>query len=268
MEQELRALAEQEDPLTFSTAQIEWLLAHIGDPDGAIRDGLVYQLLGRGFFAGGFSVEQKQLIAAQATANAGLFAGIGEQRGDLVYTRTFTALLGQLMLAADTQQSFLTAEQVQTWLTWALRYLHEENDGRGFVPEHGWAHAIAHGSDLLSAAVAHPAMTFPQLQQALAVVVDVLQRQTAAFLDDDEERLAMVIVGVARNAHYPRAEVLQFLAATTAQLFAMDNGSDWRSYYRVSAWKRVLQTLYFVAPSLQASVQPLLVQYYQRNGFL
>jgi hypothetical protein len=267
MRTELMGLSKQSDPLVFTRAQIEWLLDHIGNEDGAIRDDLVYQLFARGFCSGGFNDEQKRFIAARATASAGLFTHIGERNGYFVYTRTFTALLGQLLLATDADDSFLTPQQLQTWLTWAIRYLQEENDWRGFVSGHGWAHAIAHGSDLLSAAVAHPAMTMDQLAQSLAVVANVLQRQQAPFLDDEEERLAMIIIEAARNHHYPRAAVTDFIKTTDEQL-RQANDDALPTYYRLSAWKRVLQTIYFLEPTLQSVIEPLMTQYYQRNGYI
>lgn len=75
MRKALASLLTKSDPLNFTASQIQWLLAHIGDPDGAIRDDLTYTLLARGFMAGGFNTGQKQLIARQTTAGEALFAG-------------------------------------------------------------------------------------------------------------------------------------------------------------------------------------------------
>ncbi|WP_461223970.1 DUF2785 domain-containing protein [Lacticaseibacillus suihuaensis] len=183
-----------------------------------------------------------------------------------MFTRTFTALLGQLMLSADHTAPFLTTAQREVWLTWALRYLRAEHDWRAFVPGHGWAHGIAHGSDLLTAAVAVPSSGEAYAKAALLAISDVLDRLTVPFAADEEERLAMIVVQV--NDRYPEA-VAQYLAKTDAGRWeAMSANTDTpTAYYQLSAWKRILQTLHFTSGTLQAQVTPLIRHYFKASGY-
>ncbi|WP_225047238.1 DUF2785 domain-containing protein [Lacticaseibacillus kribbianus] len=264
-ERNLRKLSTRPDPLHFTPRQVDWLLDHIGDLDGAVRDDLVSQLLARGFVAGGFTQEQKQAIAARVTAGNGLFAGIAEPVGDRVFTRTFTALLGQLLLSTDRTEPFLTTAQREIWLTWALRYLQTEQDWRAFVPGHGWAHGIAHGSDLLAAAVAVPTSGEAYAKAALLAVTDVLDRLTTPFEADEEERLAMVVLQAA--AAHPEG-VRQYLIRTDAARWeAQAAGPDPEPYYRLAAWQRILKTLYFLSNPLRETVTPLIRRYYKASGY-
>lgn len=267
MQNELQQLLAQPDPLSFTEAQIQWLLAHIGDSDGAIRDGLTYTLLARGFMAGGFTNSQKQLIARQTTAGETLFTGQGSE-SDLIFTRSFTALLGALILSADAESAFLTGEQRQVWFANALKYLPSETDRRGYVPGHGWAHAIAHGSDFLDAAVQHPAFPAAQLPAAARAVSAVLLATTAPFADDEEERLAVVWSSIAK-LEGGEASVIGQLQACSQQVWTSyeQAPADIQYYYRVSTFKRVCEALYFLTPNLQAVAKAEIDSYFQQMGF-
>lgn len=268
MQNELEQLLAQPDPLSFTDAQIQWLLAHIGDPDGAIRDDLTYTLLARGFMAGGFNTGQKQLIARQTTAGEALFAGQGRE-SDLIFTRSFTALLGALVLSADAESAFLTHEQRWVWFANALKYLPSETDRRGYVPNQGWAHAIAHGSDFLDAAVRHPAFPAVQLAPAAQAVSMVLLATAAPFADDEEERLAVVWCSLAKQPAGAELVISQMEACSHAVWTSYEQApAALRYYYRVSTFKRMCEALFFLAPRLQAAAKAEINLYFQQMGFL
>ena len=109
----------------------------------------------------GFTKDQRKLLADLATQRGAIFDGTDNPQSDKVFTRTFTALLGALFWM-QMLMNLLTIKQRHTWLDWAINYLRLEQDWRGFIPEKGWAHAVAHGSDLASTAVVHPKVTPPK----------------------------------------------------------------------------------------------------------
>lgn len=268
MRKALESLLTKSDPLSFTDSQIQWLLAHVGDPNGAIRDDLTHTLLARGFMARGFTTAQKQLIADQTAAAEALFAGQGSVT-DLVFTRSFTALIGTLELSADTESPFLTDEQRQGWFANALKYLPSETDRRGYVPGYGWAHAIAHGSDLLDAAVQHPAFPVAQLAPAAQAVSMVLLATAAPFSDDEEERLAMVWCSLAKQPAGAELVMSQVQACSHAVWTSYEQApAELRYYYRVSTFKRVCEALFFLAPRLQAAAKAEIDLYFQQMGFL
>ena len=270
MENELKKLLSMPDPLQFNQHQCEWLLDHIGDPNAEIRGNLVYSLLARGFLTEGFTTAQRKAIATRTTQQAQLFTGLNNSDNDKVFTRTFTALLGAILLETDSSKPFLTDKQIQTWIDWALKYLQVETDWRGYVPVKGWAHGIAHGSDLLAAAAAHPKITTAQLQQALDVVANVLAQQKKPFLDDEEERLAMVVLRVSQNSNHATDSISRFFNETDIIRWTdyTEHPHKNEAYYRVSSWKRLMMTLYFMAPSMQPTLLPLVTKYFQKMGYL
>lgn len=181
MENERKKLLSMPDPLHFTDHQCEWLLDHIGDPNAEIRANLVYFLLARGFSTEGFTTSQRKAMATRTTQRTQLFTGLNGSDNDNVFTRIFTDLLGAMLLEIDSSKPLLTDNQTQIWIDWALKYLQIETDWRGYVPIKGWAHGIAHGSDLLAAAAAHPKINTAQLQQALDVVANVLAQQKRVY---------------------------------------------------------------------------------------
>ncbi|EGF48112.1 hypothetical protein AAULR_02919, partial [Lacticaseibacillus rhamnosus MTCC 5462] len=84
----------------------------------------------------------------------------------------------------------------------------------------GWAHAVAHGSDLASAAVTHPKVTPAQIKQALAIIPNILSRQKTPFLDDEEERLATIIQTASRSPQVQLKQISSVLAETDQQRWA------------------------------------------------
>ena len=117
---------------------------------------------------------------------------------------------------------------------------------------------IAHGSD----AAAHPKITTAQLQQALDVVANVL--------DDEEERLAMIVLRVSQNLNQATGSIRRFFNETDIIRWTdyTEHSHNNEAYYRVSSWMRLMMTLYFMAPSMQPTLLPLVTKYFQKVGYL
>lgn len=145
MQQELEQKLTQSDPLTFTDAEVTWLLAHVGDLDGHVRDEVTFTLLARGRLASGFTLAQKAQINRTVVAAKPILQGIDQPQNDQVFLRSFAALLGSLILRADAETPFLSRDDRGLWFQWALEYLYREHDWRGYVQGRGWAHALAEG---------------------------------------------------------------------------------------------------------------------------
>lgn len=98
----------QADPIDFEASDLNWLLTHLGDPDSYLRDTLTYSLFERGFMVRGFTQAQESEIASRLEVMNGLWCGIDEVQNDFVFLRSFTALVGALILSADADQPFLS----------------------------------------------------------------------------------------------------------------------------------------------------------------
>jgi len=258
------------DTAKYSDQQCMWLLEHIGDLNGDIRDRIVYGSFCHGFLDNNFSTEQMKMIANYVTENELLFLNIDENNNSHIFTRTFTALLGSLLLHKDKQHPFLTSLQRQKWLEWAITYLTVEKDWRGFINEHGWAHSIAHGSDLLAEAVSHPSFSADQLKRSLLTVKSILNRQTGPFENDEEERLAMIILSHSNSSKRNFKDTLDFLEQLNTSLWTQyqDTEGSRTSYYQISSWKRILMTLYFNSLKYKTTVKPMIDQYFKNMGYL
>ncbi|WP_125705699.1 DUF2785 domain-containing protein [Lacticaseibacillus daqingensis] len=263
----LEQMLELPDPLIFQSTDITWLLDHVGGLDGDVRDHLTYSLLSRGFMAGGFTTCQKVAVATQVEADKGLWTDIGSDGGDQVFLRSFSALLGALILGADAQSPFLTASQQTVWFRAAVDYLPRERDRRGFVPGRGWAHAMAHGSDFLSAAIRHPAFPVTRRSAAMHAIRAVLDATQAPFQDDEEERLAVVLQGFTVDASGCEqvAQLLTDCGAAYWQEYDREPSNN-QNYYRISTFKRVCEALYFLAPNVRQAAQAQLDRYFSEMG--
>ncbi|MFC3928330.1 DUF2785 domain-containing protein [Streptococcus caprae] len=122
-------------------------------------------------------------------------------------TRSFTALLLALIIDVDQQGDYvykLTEDQRQWIFSDAIRYLHTETDATGWSEEFGWAHAIAHGADLLLFTGLHSAFPKERMPQILEAILKVLHQQTAVFSAGEEKRLARVLVQLLYLRNYQK----------------------------------------------------------------
>lgn len=256
--------------LQFTDDQLNWLLAHIGDLNPEIRDTTVYTLLSRGLTEDSFTTQQKQTILRTVLTQNGLFKNIEQPANDDVFCRTFTALLIAEILASDSRNPWLTEPQRQLFFNDALSYLPQELDQRGFVANKGWAHGIAHGSDLLDAAWCHPNFSAPQSQQALLVIASVFKRQSGFFIADEEPRLAIPIVHAMASQHLSENTLTNWLQATNNHLWTDFSFDDLAADARLHNWLSFLHHLYFLLPETSINrpiITHLSTQYYQRYGY-
>lgn len=137
MKNELAALSVQENITSFTSEQLMWMLEHLGDEDGAVRDELVVALFARGFEEHILTDKQKKQIIQYLIDNNCLFQAINE-KSDKVYLRSFTALLISIILEDDAVTRFLNSKQVAYFFKLANTYTSTEKDFRGYDPNNGW----------------------------------------------------------------------------------------------------------------------------------
>lgn len=126
----------------------QWL-TFVGHPNPEIRDKLVYATFNSLLDKNAVTQPQLKHILATALGEQHLFLGIGENGTDTVFTRTFSALFIAGVLDMHNQSPFLSPEEIQATKAAAIKYVAQEQDFRGYVPEKGWAHAMAHIADVL-----------------------------------------------------------------------------------------------------------------------
>lgn len=142
-----------------------------------------------------YSADEMRSIGRQMAHN--LTIEIGENGTDSVFRRAFSALILGEIISADNRQPFLDEAQVHAWLEQGLGYLKSEQDRRGWVPGKGWAHGIAHASDLLSVLSRSRYAGEKELVRILETIgVKVGEPASQAFIYEEDDRLVSAVLSV------------------------------------------------------------------------
>jgi hypothetical protein len=196
------------------------LLSWLGSTDAELRDEFAYPILTAWIERGQYRPDELREMVGQMLANLG--KGLGESGTDTVFLRSFSVLILMEVVARDNAEPFLDPAEVRELLGGALDYLRRERDLRGWVPESGWAHAVAHTADLLMMLARSRHLGAEELDGLLDGVADrLLTRSDAVFLQQEDERLAYAVVNVLRRGLLDGAAVGRWLGR-----FARPSGYD------------------------------------------
>jgi len=186
---------EDMDFATLEATELEALiyemLEHLGDPDAELREGLIYPILARIINDNTLSSAQFTHLLENCVGERFLFYQLGE-RGDSVFTRSFSALLVASLITCDAQNGFLTEQEFADTMQRCIEYIESEMDTRGHVDGKGWAHAIAHGADMLLAIVKHPFFSSEKFMDILETIETCLFKD-AAYIDAEDKRFIFVL---------------------------------------------------------------------------
>ena len=230
---------------TFSDDEVAWLLENIGNPEAAIRDGIVYTLLCRGIDTGGLTPAQFLFLAAH-TKNENLIFYHPEAGLPATVTRTFAALLNGELILADGQPTspyyhLLPAETREYFFVVALAYLAQETNRTGYSERYGWVHGFAHGGDFLASVVQHDLFAATRMADVSATLLAVVKKSTTPFLDGEERRLAEVIYQALLSGKLAQKDFAQWLQGLT---FPLVENAD---YYQLALFENMLAYVYFHA---------------------
>jgi Protein of unknown function (DUF2785) len=181
-------------PLAELTSE---LTAMLGDPDPQNRDGIAYPTLAAWVSAG---VYDDLLAGLGDGMAAGLPVGLGEDGTDTVFRRSFSLLVLTECILRDNEMHLLPADAVLGWGDRIVSWLVRERDLRGFVPGKGWAHALAHGADAISALAGAEALGALELTVLLDVLADRLLVPTPyRLMHGEDDRLAFATLRILRR---------------------------------------------------------------------
>ena len=176
---------------TELVALVYEMLEHLGDPDAELREGLISPTLARIAGENILSREQYMDLLENCMGERHLFYNLGE-RGDSIFMRSYSALLIASLINADAASRFLMENDYAKVREKCIEYLEAEMDTRGHVDGKGWAHAIAHGADMLLALVKHPLFT-PQDFPAILETIETCLFKEAAYVDAEDKRFIFVL---------------------------------------------------------------------------
>lgn len=188
-------------PLDELTAELTRML---GSTNPVERDRTAYPALGTWIDRGVYDELLRGLGDGMA---AGLEIGLGQERSDTVFRRTFSVLVLAAVIERDTQEHLVPAEQVLRWGDQIVGWYLRERDLRGYVDRKGWAHAVAHGADAIAALARSRHFGVPELTVLLDVLADRLTLTDTTLLCGEPDRMAHAVMEVLRRHLVPMSVV-------------------------------------------------------------
>lgn len=168
------------------------LVEMLGRPDPRVREDLAYPLLTTWISRGVYDAVLSGLGDGIAP---GLRHGLGHDGDVSVMRRSYSALMLAEIIGHDNNEHLMSAASVLDWGDRATAWYVREQDHRGWVPEQGWANAIAHGADLLAALARSRHFARLELTVLLDVIADrVLAPTSYIWRHGEDDRLAFAVM--------------------------------------------------------------------------
>lgn len=168
------------------------LVELLGHPDPQLREHTAAAVLGTWIARGVYDDLATGLGDGIA---AGLRHGLGNDGDPTVLRRSYSALMLAELIGRDNEAHLLSTRTVLTWGDAATGWFVREQDLRGWIPGLGWAHAIAHGADLIAALARSRHLDAPELTVLLDVVADrALAPTVHAWRHGEDDRLALAVM--------------------------------------------------------------------------
>ncbi|RYB90986.1 DUF2785 domain-containing protein [Nocardioides oleivorans] len=182
-------------PLDDLTAELTTML---GSTRPEVRDGTAYPALATWIERGVYD----DLLAGLGDGMvAGLAVGLGESGTDTVFRRSFSALILAECLERNNFHHLLSGAKVLDWGDRIAVWFLSEVDARGFVPNKGWAHAIAHGADTIGALAGSPHLAGAEHAVLLDVLAEraVQQPPDQPLVSGEADRIAAAAMRILRR---------------------------------------------------------------------
>ncbi len=182
-------------PLDDLTAELTTML---GSTQPEVRDGTAYPALATWIDRGVYDDLLPGLGDGMVT---GLSVGLGETGTDSVFRRSFSALILAECLERDNEQHLLPGAKILDWGDRIAVWFLTERDTRGYVPDKGWAHTIAHGADTIGALAESPHLAGAEHSVLLDILAERLLLQPAddPLAAGEPDRIAAAVMRILRR---------------------------------------------------------------------
>lgn len=174
------------------------LLGFLGSTDIDVRDPFGYTILAQWIVRDGhYPPAELRVMRDQLIANL----AIGLREPDTVFLRSFSILMLSVIVYRENQHPFLSDAEIHDLLDHGLRYFAVEQDLRGFVPDKGWAHSVAHTADLLKFLARNPKTTAADHERILDAITDKLLLPVVYwYVHSEDERLVSAVMDISKRA--------------------------------------------------------------------
>lgn len=185
---------------TFDVNQmVSDMLTFIGDTDPVFKDDLIYELFVELIWNHKLDYHQMIELLQKVWSKDHLFYYIGEENSDTVFNRAFSALVFAELIRYHKKHPYLSLDLIDEAVSKAHLYLTSEKDERGFVPIKAWAHATAHGADILRRLAELDELTLKQKKLILNSVIRKINDLKYAFTAQEDERLSLIYMALLEN---------------------------------------------------------------------
>lgn len=239
------AIAEPEARHRFVIALTQCL----GSPDPVLRDEIAYEALYH--YLRGKLVSDATMVRLAGILQAQMAAP--DPQG---FRKPFAALALAEVARADRITAFLTPEQRQAILNSATAYIKSISDYRGFDPQTGYRHNVAHGADLMLQLALNPAFGKAELLSIRDALTVQIAPKGQSYTTGESERLARPILFMAQRGLISEAE----WTAWFAQVAGPGELGKWDNWFRttdgIARKHNVAAFLSFVHVGLDLSDNP------------
>lgn len=193
-------LAIRENTFTFPeggdlSTLTEELFGYLGSLDPELRDTIAYETFTNWLEQGLYSPDQMRAYALRLQLN--IQEGLGDPESDSLFLRAFSILCLAEIVHYDNQKPFFDSDEIQNILVRGLDYLEAEADPRGFVPEKGWGHALAHTADLLFVLAHSPRLHSGELGRIMdGIAAKLVNSSNWIYVHGEDDRLVRAVVTV------------------------------------------------------------------------
>ena len=187
-------------PTDDAPALTNELLDYLGSPDPEFRDEIAFTILEEWIHRGYYTEGDMRALISRLAQN--LREGLGETNSDSVFLRSFSSLVLAELVYEDAKRQYLQDAEVIRLLEQVLAYFPAERDLRGYVTNKGWAHAVAHGADVLWMLALNRNVAAKDLERILNCISSQIAPEGAEiFVWNEDQRLIRAVMGVlGRNA--------------------------------------------------------------------
>ena len=243
-----------DESLADLTAELTVML---GSPDPRLRDRVGYQTLATWIERGVYDELLTGLGDGMAT---GLENGLGDRGNDTVFRRSYSARLLAACVARDNEQHLLPDNRILRWGDRIAAWYVRELDLRGWVPEKGWAQAVAHGADAIGVLARSTAFDVPELTVLLDVLADRLLLPTEElFVSGEPDRMAAATIQVLHRNLVPLAVLEPWVGRLANTGTASADTDTFPTSHNVQAFLRALHLQLVLGPHRPAVRSDLLL---------
>lgn len=202
---------------------IKFLLDNTGNPNSLVREN-VLALVEVDYFSHEECIEMLNTYLG----NSHLLNGLGSKENDFVFWRSFSSLVIGYFAEMDGNMNFLSQDQYMEALNKGIEYMFKEVDRRGYVTGKGWAHATAHGADMLLALVSHPKFPIEYADKVLDCIKFHITSPDR-FSHGEEKRLSKIIpalIDQGLSEHVIKGWIDSLLPRAKTKIYSDENYED------------------------------------------